>query len=172
MGNLHRGKFLNKEELEHLKEVTNDPTCREKVFLRMLISTGARGVEIRNIRFKDCEEDSIYVQGAKGSKSRQLRIDSTIWKGIQNIKNARKASPNDKVFPIHRNTSIKWFRKWSIAQGKSLHSLRHTYAVHMYRRTKNILLVKNLLGHCSIGNTMIYMDYCISMEEQKKHSLI
>ena len=39
----------------------------------------------------------------------------------------------------------------------SVHTLRHTAASLMYQETKDILLVKEFLGHKSIEATQIYM---------------
>jgi len=37
-----------------------------------------------------------------------------------------------------------------------LYDLRHFYATMLYHRTKDILLVKEKLGHRNINNTLIY----------------
>jgi len=37
-------------------------------------------------------------------------------------------------------------------------TLRHWYATNLYHQTKDILYVKNALGHRFVGNTMIYID--------------
>ena len=37
-----------------------------------------------------------------------------------------------------------------------MHDLRHFYATMLYHRTKDILLVKEKLGHRNINNTLIY----------------
>ena len=36
------------------------------------------------------------------------------------------------------------------------HTLRHTAATYIYSESKNILVVKNFLGHSSIASTQIY----------------
>ena len=38
----------------------------------------------------------------------------------------------------------------------ALHTLRHFYACKLYHQTKDILLVRERLGHRSIPNTMVY----------------
>jgi len=38
------------------------------------------------------------------------------------------------------------------------HSLRHTFAMRVYARTKDLLLVKKLLGHRSINSTLVYAE--------------
>jgi integrase/recombinase XerD len=40
--------------------------------------------------------------------------------------------------------------------GKSVHSLRHSFAVEVYKAEKDLLAVKKLLGHSSVQTTEIY----------------
>ncbi len=49
--------------------------------------------------------------------------------------------------------------KAKIVAGKTLHSLRHTFAVRMLIKTDNIELVKNLLGHSDLKTTEIYLKF-------------
>ncbi|MBS1734297.1 MAG: tyrosine-type recombinase/integrase, partial [Bacteroidetes bacterium] len=44
-----------------------------------------------------------------------------------------------------------------ITKRVNVHSLRHTYATHLLEDGVNILTIKELLGHASIKNTMIYL---------------
>ena len=38
----------------------------------------------------------------------------------------------------------------------NVHSLRHTFAVEFYQKTKDIVVLQRLLGHSDIKATMIY----------------
>jgi integrase len=40
----------------------------------------------------------------------------------------------------------------------SLHTFRHWKATSLYHQTKNILLVKEFLGHASLDNTLLYIQ--------------
>jgi integrase len=40
--------------------------------------------------------------------------------------------------------------------GLTFHSLRHTFAMHLYRETEDILLVQRMLGHRSLTSTQVY----------------
>jgi integrase/recombinase XerD len=42
--------------------------------------------------------------------------------------------------------------------GKSVHALRHSYAVHLYRKDKDLKAVQKQLGHSSIQTTQVYAD--------------
>ena len=42
--------------------------------------------------------------------------------------------------------------------GKAAHALRHSYAVALYRRKRDLRAVQKQLGHASIQTTQIYAD--------------
>ena len=43
-------------------------------------------------------------------------------------------------------------------RGKCVHALRHSYAVALYRRERDLRAVQKQLGHASIQTTQIYAD--------------
>ena len=43
-------------------------------------------------------------------------------------------------------------------RGKSVHSLRHSYAVKLYAVEKDLRAVQKQLRHVSIQSTMVYAD--------------
>ena len=52
-----------------------------------------------------------------------------------------------------------WAKKAGLSSHYSVHSLRHTYAVRLYKSSgNNLRLVQKLLGHSSISTTQVYAD--------------
>ena len=54
-------------------------------------------------------------------------------------------------------------KKWAVKAGRashySIHSLRHTYAVRLYKASSyNLRLVQKQLGHRSVSTTQVYAD--------------
>ena len=49
-----------------------------------------------------------------------------------------------------------WLRRAGVQRPASPHSLRHRFAMDLYRRTGDVLLVKEALRHRSIASTMVY----------------
>ena len=45
--------------------------------------------------------------------------------------------------------------------GKSVHALRHSYAVELYRKERDLRAVQKQLGHSSIETTQIYADVTV-----------
>jgi site-specific recombinase XerC len=50
----------------------------------------------------------------------------------------------------------QWLTKAGVQGRFSPHSLRHTFATELYRRTRDVALVQAALGHASIASTMVY----------------
>ena len=43
-----------------------------------------------------------------------------------------------------------------IKGARGTHSLRHSFAMRVYRTTRDLLLTKEALGHRSVASTMVY----------------
>ncbi len=50
----------------------------------------------------------------------------------------------------------EWLERAGVQGRFSPHSLRHTFATELYRRTRDVALVQAALGHASITSTMVY----------------
>ena len=51
-------------------------------------------------------------------------------------------------------------------EGKSLHSLRHSFALRMWAELGDIYLVKKLLGHSTVKTTDIYTKFPVEYLKQ------
>ena len=49
-----------------------------------------------------------------------------------------------------------WCREAQIKGPTCPHALRHSFATALYRRTEDVLLVKEALGHRSVASTVVY----------------
>jgi len=50
----------------------------------------------------------------------------------------------------------EWLRKAGIRGSYSPHSLRHTFAMGLYQRTGDVLVVQAALGHRAIASTLVF----------------
>ena len=50
----------------------------------------------------------------------------------------------------------RWLAQAGITRPFSIHSLRHTFATRLYRKTGDLYLVQRALGHRQITTTEIY----------------
>jgi len=166
---LNKNKYLLDPEFERLDYILKsfrDKDPRNCNLLWALVHTGARAQEVLNLRVEDLNtyEESVFIRGIKGSNDRELPLPAWLFQSLQN-EVAR--SKNQMLFPISYN---RLRQVWELYRPvhKKLHALRHTFAIRLYRKTKDLRLVQVALGHRNITNTMIYADYHYSQQELRK----
>ncbi len=142
-------KFFTPDELEKVFKQVSHPKL--KAVFRLLAETGLRRSEL----FKcTLEGDYLHLHQTKGRKERLVRIPQEL---IPDFLLATE-DPLSEDYISHAFTRA--VREAGIKpNGRSLHSLRHTFALREYARTKDIYLVKGLLGHSSVTVTEVYMRY-------------
>lgn len=164
---LTKAKYLLDDEYRRLEDITtrfmatNERDC---LLLKLAMATGARASEILAVRKCDLVDNSVYIRGLKGSNDRELPLKRPLYQKLQ-----RYASKVDGelLFPIGYRHFCHIWHTYRPAK-KKLHSIRHTFALRIFKRTKNIHLVKTALGHKSLLNTQIYMDYVYSQTELRR----
>jgi integrase len=142
-------------------------TRRDALILSLALRTGARASELLQLRHADINsyDSTIFIHGIKGSNDREIPLHGPLFAQLQT--HASEMPKNEGLFPIgyHRLRQI-W--DWHRPAAKKFHCLRHTFAIRLYRKTKDIRLVQVALGHRNITNTMVYADYIYSQQELKK----
>tara|TARA_B100000749_G_scaffold280899_1_gene280953 strand:+ start:28400 stop:29089 length:690 start_codon:yes stop_codon:yes gene_type:complete len=177
---LNKNKYLLPPELDRLDYIINsfmDKNLRDILLLKLALDTGARAQELLNIQFKDINEydETIYINGLKNSNDRELPVRKDVFRRIVRLKPiAAKEKGNNGLigedrylFPI---TYPRLVQIWLFYRPvhKKFHSLRHTFAIELYKKTKDIRLLQMALGHRNIANTMIYADYVYTQTELKR----
>lgn len=167
---LNKTKFLSEEEANHLTTLlteyhSRDP--RNTTILQLSLHTGARPSEILGITKADLnpENNTVFIHGLKGSRDRELPLPEPLFNAINDM--AAKLDPEQRIFPIALRTLQTVWHHYRPAK-KGIKSLRHTFAIRLYQKTKDIRLVQMALGHRSILNTMVYADYVYNQEELRK----
>lgn len=166
---LNKNKYLLPDELDRLEQLLNehiDKDPRNCLALLVALKTGARAQEVLNLKKSDLNpyDETILITGLKNSNDREIPIQSSLFKKILNY---AKTVEGEHLFPISYNR----FRQiWDLYRPvpKKLHSLRHTFAIQLYKKRKDIRLVQVALGHRNVMNTMIYADYVYSQTELRK----
>lgn len=179
---LNKTKYLLDPEYDKLiyllrSHIENDR--RNCVLLLLALNIGARAQELLNIRWSDINEydQTVFVRGIKNSNDRELPLPDWLFRELLKIKSSPGKPPKlggaqlktstQLVFPITYN---RLRQIWEIYRpvNKKFHALRHTFAIRIYKKTKDIRLLQVALGHRNITNTMIYADYVYSQQELKK----
>ena len=143
----------------------------EKLALAISISkeTGLRPVEAMRLRLRDIDitNKTIYPQTAKHGSARILKITTETQQLLTIYLTKRNIALNDKVFEAWTSDTYgKWFRHYRNKLAKKLndqsfktirlYDLRHFFATKLYHQTKDILFVKQQLGHRKLQTTLIY----------------
>ena len=167
---LNKNKYLLDPEFDNLENLLKRSIIsdlRDSSLLSLALATGARAQELLNIRRTDLNlyDQSVFIRGLKSSNDREIPIREELFNQVLTL--AKEVSGSELIFQIgyHRLRQIwKWYRPVD----KKFHCLRHTFAIRLYRKTKDIRLVQVALGHRNITNTMVYADYIYSQQELKK----
>ena len=158
-------KIPTKEKIEMLIS-----SAGRTLSIKLTISkeTGLRPIELMNLKLKDIDIDQkiIYPTTAKHGSGRALKISNSLQATLQNHIAEHKLNPNDKLFKGTAEDYAKHYRIMRNQLAKKLndptfknirlYDLRHYYATTLYAKTRDILLVKQQMGHKKIETTLIY----------------
>lgn len=166
---LNKNKYLLAPEVERVRKIVQDfqSTDPRNCFLISLgLRTGARAQELLNLQKSDLNtyDQTIFIRGIKGSNDREIPIQSRFFEEFYRY---TETIPGTKIFDI---TYQRLYQVWEFYRPvpKKFHSLRHTFAIELYQKTKDLRLVQVALGHRNITNTMIYADYVYSQQELRR----
>ncbi len=161
-------KYLKHSQVLRLIDSISDD--RDKLIVRTIYATGVRVSELCGINIEDIdfEEHTIRIKG-KGDKIRIVFVDDDTLESMKNfIGNTKIAGP---LFEGQQGKHISpraiqhIFRHYAPA-GITPHKIRHSYASELYRRSKNLRVLQENLGHTSIKTTEIYLHTDIDERRQ------
>lgn len=170
MSTLNQTKFLSVNELNVLealllRNITLEP--RNCLMLLVAMKTGARASELLAIKKADLivNASSVMIRGIKGSYDREIPISKSLFNQL--VKYTKQFNDEDLLFPISYERLVQLWHLYRPSK-KKFHALRHSIAITVYKKTRNLHLVKTVLGHKSITNTQIYLDYVETQLELRK----
>lgn len=187
-------KYLTLEQAKKIQNIFNTTNSkyplRNNTIITLFLATGIRISELVNINLEDINfnNNTILIKHGKGNKSRTVYFSDSCKKQLLKYLHSKKetiVNLNCPLFISYRNERLKIGAVREICknaykligvEGKHFtpHSLRHTSATLMYKFSKkDILLVKEFLGHNSIVSTQIYAhtDNDIIREAVEKNPL-
>jgi len=164
--------ILNEDEQRALLTQPNPkaPTgLRNICILRVMLDAGLTLSEATNLRPDEIDfaNGCITVRHADGYREGRM-----LWLGEENIsliKRWLKVRPNAEYFfctlkggklddRYIREMVKRLAGKAKIKKHVFPHSLRHSFAADLYRKTRNIRIVQEALGHVDLSTTMIYAN--------------
>ena len=152
---------------EQLNKIISN--CRKKyaLILSILRDTGLRPIELHRLTLKDVdlEKGSIATASAKNGNPRLLKLKPSTLAMLKEYVTENDFSLNDRIFPTP-TAMRKAYCRTRRHLAKKLHEpelmkirlydFRHYYATMLYQKTKDILYVKEQLGHKRLETTLIY----------------
>jgi integrase/recombinase XerD len=156
---------LSREQVGRILRATAN--TMEEALLTTTYSAGLRVGEVIRLKVRDILSDrrQVRVEGGKGKKDRYTVLAEETLRVLRIY--YRQYRPTDWLFPgkdpgthIARCTAERIFKRAKeragIATEATIHSLRHSFATHLYEDGVDIRIIQELLGHAKIETTMRY----------------
>jgi site-specific recombinase XerD len=169
--------FLTPEEILAVLKAARVRSARDWAMILLAYRHGMRASEVCGLRRDDVnlKAESITIRRLKGSletcqplcgHAGQPLLDEL--RALRLWMKDRRADGSDYVFTsqkggrLHRSQFFRVFRDCAEAAGLPQakwhpHVLKHSLATHLIAGNVNLAVVKQALGHKSIGSTMVYV---------------
>jgi len=167
----HLPQFLNEDEIGALlasPDVKTDEGVRDRAILELMYATGLRVSELCALQTADVDVNSgLVVCYGKGSKQRRVPVGKSAISWLQKYAQVRRSlgsETNPNLF-LHRGRALTRQTAWSIVKTHaeragvpdiSPHTLRHSFATHLFQHGADSRSVQAMLGHADISTTEIY----------------
>lgn len=128
---------------------------RNQLIIYLLLTTGIRVSECANLKIEDINlKEKFFRCYCKGGITRNVFMNEKLKKMLCDYIKEKEGY----LFKIKKH-DIQYIVKKALKKlgfNGSAHTLRHTAATIIYQNTRDILLVKEFLGHKTVISTQIY----------------
>jgi integrase/recombinase XerD len=167
-------QILSTQEVELLLE---QPKCidlkgfRDKAMLELLYATGIRVSELISLDIEDINTDMSFIKCNKGTKERMIPIGSMAISAILDYLSKSRdlliQMHDEKALFVNINGRrltrqgfwkiIKQYKNMAkISKDITPHTLRHSFAAHLFENGADLRSIQEMLGHSDISSTQIY----------------
>ncbi len=166
-------KALSEAEVDRLLATTiagrsDALRLRDRALLEVLYGSGVRRSELIGLNLEDVDLDrrQMRVVGGKGNKDRTVLLTEAAADAMR-LYLGQRARTAEPAFFLSRNGRrlsdsmlYKVFRAFVAISGidptATPHTMRHSFATHLYENGADLLTIKELLGHESLATTQVY----------------
>jgi len=161
---------LSPDEVTRMIDAT--PNLRHRTILMTLYSTGIRRSELCHLRPEDIDKERMIVRirQGKGGKDREVPLSPKLLEQLRTYYRSVKVR-NGWMFPslLTRRPDqpitqkAVWHacreatRRAGITKAVHPHTLRHSFATHLFDSGAELPVIQTLLGHADPRDTMIYL---------------
>ena len=170
---LHRRQIpivLSPDEVARLIDAA--PNLRYRTILMTLYSTGMRRSELCHLRPEDIDKERMVVRirQGKGGKDREVPLSPKLHEQLRTYYRSVRRR-NGWLFPSVQSRrpdqpitqKTVWHacreatRRAGITKAVHPHTLRHSFATHLFDSGAELPVIQTLLGHADPRDTMIYL---------------
>jgi integrase len=162
--NNKRERYLNAEEVQHLKEaIQKSENPQLKYIIALLLLTGCRKRELLDAQWAhfDLERRSWRIPMSKSGKPRHVPLSDDvllILRQLPRFENCPYVVPNPKTLVPFNTIFCSWntARKAAGMPELRMHDLRHSFASFLVNSGRSLYEVQNILGHSQLNTTQRY----------------
>ena len=181
-------KYFNAQQIKALRRAAREQAelalekhkvtgVRDWMAIDLLTATGMRVSEAADLCCGDLKlgyaESKVFIREGKGSISADVVINESLKKHLKHFlawktKHGEPTGDDDPLFTGQRGKWTrqaiqqlvkKYLKKLDLYEsGKSVHAHRHSYAVELYSKERDLRAVQKQLRHISIQSTQVYAD--------------
>ena len=138
---------------------------RDHCMFALMLATGIRLGSAVNLDVEDLDLDAgeLHLKSTKRDRPEKIFLNQAIQDHLHRFLNDRTSGPlfpgrhGQRLTPRHIQRRFHlWCKKAGITREATVHSLRHTLASRLYKKTGDVFLVKEALRHRSVASTLIY----------------
>jgi site-specific recombinase XerD len=157
-------------KLFRMVNTTTDRGKRDFAILQLFVQCGLRLSEVANLEVADIEmkdrKGVLRIVGGKGDPPREVYLNKSVRHALKAYLQVRPTLAEIKklfISQLHRPLSrrsiahlTKIYLEAAGMPNLSCHDLRHLFATNLYTGHKDILMVKEALGHKTLTSTLRY----------------
>lgn len=157
---------LTRKELSRL--FAGCKSLKHRCMFRLAYGSGIRSNELRLLKIVDVDSDSmrLRIEQGKGRKDRYTVFPTEVLEELRQYYLAARPkvylfNGQQKGQPLAKRSLQhaldKALRRSGIAKNATMHTLRHSFAVHAIEEGMDILTLQHLLGHANLQTTLLYL---------------
>lgn len=156
----------NKKEIEAMKKVLKEKSERNFIMFMIGINAGLRISDILTLKVRDVRGNHLNIIEQKTQKKKRIAINNSLKDALSDY--IRNKNNNEYLIksrvgvnkPITRSQAYNILREAAEKCGLEevgTHTMRKTFAYHMYQQTKDVAVLQRILNHRDPFVTLRYL---------------